>query len=159
MSRPDDVGPDRDEPRFGRDDDEPLFGRDDDEVALPDHRVAWTPALSVAAAVTALTLVVTVALAAALGLEARTGDAEPTADDAALFLLSIAMLAVHAALLRYGLRRIAQYDVGFGWALLAAILANVLANLLLVVGLLVSIPVQAAVMRFRSEPRASLVGR
>ncbi len=34
-----------------------------------------------------------------------------------------------------------------------------LAGQLYVLGLLLSVPVQAALLRFRSEPRASLVGR
>ncbi len=136
----------------------PSFG-DEDEPPLPDPRVAWRPALVVAFGVTVLTTLLTVVVIRASGLEVAAAGEEPTGDEAPLLLLSLTILAVHAAILRVGLRRLASYDVGFGWALLGALLSTVLLNLLGPVGLVLSVPVQAAVIRRRSEPRASLVGR
>lgn len=139
-------------------DDAPLFG-DEDETPLPERRVAWPPALLVVVGVSVTTLIARVALIAGLGLEVRLRGEDPTGDETAIFVLSMAVLFVHAMLLRYGLRRVAGYDVGFGWALFGAVLANVLPNLLGILGLVLSVPAQAAVLRMRSEPRASLVGR
>jgi hypothetical protein len=141
-------------------DDAPIFGdHDAGERPLPDPRVAWPPALLVAFGVTLLTLLLTILVAGALDLDAAAPGEEATGDEAAFFTISLIVLALHTALLRYGLRLVAQYDVGLGWALLAAIVANVLPNLLGVIGLILAVPAQAAIIRARSEPRASLVGR
>ncbi|CAA9529805.1 MAG: hypothetical protein AVDCRST_MAG79-807 [uncultured Thermoleophilia bacterium] len=139
-------------------DDDALFRDLDDDPPLPPHRVAWRPAVLVAFGVTVVTLILTIAATRVFDLEGGTGD-ELSDDAGALVALTVATLALHAVLLRYGLRRFAQYDVGIGWAVLAALLTNVLAGLLYVLGLFLAVPVQAALLRFRSEPRASLVGR
>jgi membrane protease YdiL (CAAX protease family) len=138
-------------------DDAPVF-RDHDEPPLPDPHVAWAPALAVAFGVTFLMLVLTIAVAVALGLEAPAPGGEETGDEAALLTISLVVLVAHALLLRYALRRFARYDIGLGWAVLAAVLGSVLTNLG-VLGLVVAVPAQAAVLRFRSEPHASLVDR